>query len=82
MTEDITRWQYIQLTVTYDNRLTAGDGKWTIAWHRPDTTTQVTVGSYEAVVAELNRAGIEGATALGKGDIDNRAWADTAGTKY
>ena len=56
----MTVWQYAQLRVTYDNRLAAGDGRWTIAWHGPDATTHSTAGAYEAVVAELNRVGTEG----------------------
>jgi hypothetical protein len=56
----MTAWQYAQLKVAYDNRLAAGDARWTIAWHGPDGTTQETTGAYGDVVAELNRAGKEG----------------------
>ena len=68
----MTVWQYAQLRVTYDNRSEAG-GRWTMAWHGPDATTQDTAGVYGDVVAELNRAGTAGwelvdVTTLAAGD--------------
>ena len=56
----MTAWQYAQLRVSYSNRLAEDSGRWTIAWHGPDETTQDTAGAYDGVVAELNRAGTEG----------------------
>jgi hypothetical protein len=56
----MTVWQYAQLTVTYDNSLAAGGGRWTIAWHGPDASTQDTAEAYDHVVGKLNRAGTEG----------------------
>ena len=53
----MTVWHYAQLRVTYDNRVTANGGKWTITWREPDVTTQRTVSAYDSAVAELNRAG-------------------------
>jgi hypothetical protein len=57
---DMPVWQYAQLRVTYDNRLAASGGKWTIDWHGPDATPQRTVEVYGEVVTELNRAGTKG----------------------
>ena len=74
---DMTVWQYAQLRVTRDLRLTAS-GNWTIAWYGPDATTQDTAEIYSHVVAELNRAGTEGwelvnVAAMDAGDSGQRS---------
>jgi hypothetical protein len=85
----MTVWQYAQLRVTYDNRLAAGGGKWTIAWYGPNAPRQVRAGVFGDVVAELNRAGAEGwelvgVAALDAGDSrrfpDKRDWSLTSYT--
>ena len=55
---DMTVWQYAQLEVRYDSR--SAESQWTITWHGLDASRQDTAGAYDAVVAELNRAGTEG----------------------
>ena len=54
----MTVWQYAQLEVRYDSR--SAESQWTITWHGSDASRQDTAGAYDAVVAELNRAGTEG----------------------
>jgi hypothetical protein len=67
---DMTVWQYAQLRVTYNSRLAAGGGKWTIAWYEPDAPKLARAVDYRDVVAELNCVGTQGWELVGVAALD------------